>query len=152
MTDIRFYHLETQNIFEALPGLVRKAFNNGHKILVHTPDKDMLKKLDDHLWSFHPEVFLPHGRAGEKHDSDQPILLTDNFENSNQADLLISLGALEDETIGNYKLVCIMFDARDEDALKKARVEWKKLKENDEYNLTYWRQDEQAGWQEQKLA
>lgn len=148
MADIRFYHLKTQTLEEALPGLVSKAFDNGKKrILIRLPDKTAVEKINTHLWTFHPNMFLPHGAEKDGHAAQQPIYLTDKEENPNGASVLITGGGAIANDLSPYTLVCEMFADHEEDVVTAARARWKTYKEAG-HNLTYWQQTASGGWEQ----
>ena len=56
--------------------LARKAFDAGFPTLVLARDTAQAEALDDLLWSFDPDEFLPHQIAGsDEGDDDTPILI-----------------------------------------------------------------------------
>ena len=145
MTEIRFYHLLSQTLEQALPALLSKAYENGHKILVKLPE-DKISFFDDTLWSYKPDSFLPHGSHGDKYPEYTPILLVSNDDNLNNADLLILTHNLDSEKIGDYELCCEIFDGRNDTDVQKARHKWKLYKEEG-HSVTYWQQTPQGGWE-----
>ena len=72
--EIWFYHLQDQPLERALPRLVAKAVERGWRVVVQTVDDLRLKVLDDLLWSFAPESFLPHGVEGDANAARQPVV------------------------------------------------------------------------------
>lgn len=67
MTHIDFYilpdsSLETRWLYTCR--LVEKVFNLGHSILIAVDTEDEANTLDDLLWSFKPESFIPHQIIG----------------------------------------------------------------------------------------
>ena len=57
--------------------LVRKAYAAELPTLVLARDTAQAEELDDLLWSFDPDEFLPHQIAGsDEGDGDTPILIT----------------------------------------------------------------------------
>ena len=147
MTEIRFYHLQSQSLEQALPGLLAKALQTGQNILVKTPDKRSAEHLNEILWTYDPNSFLPHGTEKDGHTDKQPIFITDQDENPNQADILILTYGTSLETIKDYKLCCEIFDGRSNEALQTARTKWKAYKNQGEEDLTYWQQTPQGGWE-----
>ena len=147
MADIRFYHLERQNLDTALPALVTKALSKGHKIVIKAPDNNEVERLNGHLWTYDPNSFIPHGSPKDGNKTDQPVFLTDSDEIPNGADVLILTHNCEHAEIDKFKLVCNMFDGRNDDAVQTARNHWKTLKEAD-HELTYWQQSANGGWAE----
>lgn len=147
MTDIRFYHLQTTGIDRALPEILSKAFAQGKRVIVKMPDDKTVKQMNDHLWTFRADTFLPHGSAKDGHAEDQPIWLTTDDDNPNGATVLVLTGGATSEKIGEFDLCCDMLDGRDETAVAAARQRWKTYKEKD-YNVTYWQQTVQGGWEQ----
>ena len=149
MSEIRFYHLERQTMEDALPALLSKALENGHKIIIKGENDTTIKKLNDHLWTYNPNSFLPHGTKSEGYAEDQPVYLTTDNDNPNGADLLILIDGATSESIDQYKLCCTMFDGHNPEALKNARTFWKSCQDTD-HDLTYWQQGDR-GWQKKDL-
>lgn len=144
MPEIRFYHLLSQPLYQALPALVAKAYENGHRILIRAPEVEH-EAISEALWSFKPESFLPHGFDKDGNPQQHPIWLSEQAENVNEADLLILTHNLE-QPIGNeYKLCCDIFDGRIEADVLAARARWKAYKEQG-HEVAYWQQTEQGGW------
>lgn len=147
MTDIRFYHLKTQTLDEALPALVMKAHNNGRKrIVIRLADKAAVERINTVLWTFHADMFLPHGSAKDGHAARQPIWLTDTDENPNEAGILIAAGATFEDLSG-FDLVCEMFADHEDGAVAAARERWKTYKEAG-HKITYWQQTDNGGWEQ----
>ena len=148
MPEIRFYNLQSQSVEQALPSLLRKALEGGHKILVRGQDSKQITHLDKHLWTFHPESFLPHGTDKDSHADRQPILLSTRTEKLNNAGVRIELGDIDIENPGDEALICLMFEDWDEQRKSNARKAWKHLKENaGTFDLSYWQQSESSGWE-----
>jgi DNA polymerase-3 subunit chi len=148
MTDIRFYHLQNGNIDQALPAILIKALEQGRRIVVKTADASEAERLNEHLWVYRPDVFIPHGSDKDEFKSDQPVYLTPSDENPNDADVLILTGGAQSPAIADFKLCCEMLDGRDEDAVKTARARWKDY-ETAGHALTYWQQGAK-GWEQKK--
>lgn len=145
MTEIRFYHLEQQTLEQVLPALLSKALNNGHRIIVKANDEHNVQRLNDYLWTYNPNSFLPHGSKKDGHAEHQPVWLTTEDEKPNGADVLILTGGASSENISEYKLCCELFDGRDEAAVQEARTKWK-LYQKAEHTITYWQQGPK-GWE-----
>jgi DNA polymerase-3 subunit chi len=146
MTDVRFYHLQKQSLDDALPAILTKAFQGGHRILVRMRDDKEVERMNKHLWAFKPDVFLPHGSSKDGHAENQPIWLTSKPENSNNAKVLILTQGMNEEAIESYDLCCEMLDGRDSTAVDAARAKWKDYQAAG-LNVTYWYQNERGGWE-----
>jgi DNA polymerase-3 subunit chi len=147
MAEVWFYHLERTSLEQALPELLEKVLARGWKGQVRLRDAARVEALDQHLWTWRDDSFLPHGPAGEPHAARQPILLTTEAENVNGAEALLLIDGAEPGDLAGYERVMVLFDGNDEAALATARAQWSALKARGE-DLSYWRQ-EGRGWKKQ---
>ena len=145
MADVRFYHIERSTLDQVLPSIALKAWQSGKKVMVLVSNKKESSRLNDLLWTFHPNVFLPHGMAEEKHSERQPVLLTDKSDNLNGAEILIMTQGCVLEDINDFTMVCEILDGKVENHVMEARTRWKTYKEAG-HELTYWQQDENGKW------
>jgi DNA polymerase-3 subunit chi len=147
--EVWFYHLQSQPLARALPALVEKAVGRGWRVIVQTVDEARLKALDDLLWTYAAESFLPHATSTDKGAGRQPVLLTTGPENPNAAALRMYVEGAEvdlDRTSASYKRVLLVFDGRDDDELAAARRQWSRLK-SDGFALAYWQQSDEGRWE-----
>ncbi len=147
MADIRFYHLQRQSEEQVLPVLLAKALEGGHRVVVKTSDDKESERLNEHLWTYRPDSFLPHGSKKDGTPELQPVWITADEENPNSADVLILTQTAETEMTGGFALCCEMLDGRNDDAVKAARTRWKAYKESG-HSVTYWQQSERGAWEE----
>ena len=149
MTEIWFYHLQSQPLVRALPTLVEKAVERGWRVVVQTVDEQRLKLLDDLLWTYAPASFLAHGVASDKDAARHPILLTMSSDNPNAAQVRMYVDGSEVASAPEtavYERVMLMFDGRDETELAAARRQWTRLK-GQGFTLAYWQQSEEGRWE-----
>jgi DNA polymerase-3 subunit chi len=144
--EVRFYHLQSSTVEQALPSLLEKALQQEMRAVVLAGSAERLQSLDISLWTYRPDSFLPHGTAADGHAEDQPIWLTTQAENPNSASVLFSLDGQGVGGVDGIKLACDIFDGADADALAAARERWKAAKEQGN-ELTYWQQGERGGWE-----
>jgi DNA polymerase-3 subunit chi len=70
VTRVTFYLLRDtrpQQRLQIAARLADRAFRDGHRIFINTPDETQARELDALLWSFRPTSFLPHALHGEAH-------------------------------------------------------------------------------------
>lgn len=146
MTEIRFYHLQNQSEGQVLPSLLSIAYERGHRIVVKCKDEQTVNALNDHLWTFRPDSFLPHGAKKNGRAAQQPIWITAEDENPNEADVLILCDGVTSEAQGEYTLCCEMLDGHNEASVTAARTRWKSYKDKG-YDVTYWQQGASGGWE-----
>ena len=144
MTEIRFYHLTRTTLEQALPELLEKTLARGWKAVVMAASPERVEALTQHLWTYRPDAFLPHGNAKDGNAALQPIWLTAEDERPNAAEVLFLTDGAESARLKEYQRVCEVFDGNDETALAAARRHWAAYK-NDAHTLAYWQQSE-TGW------
>jgi DNA polymerase III subunit chi len=152
MTDIRFYHLQRRKPEEALPAILEEALEQDMKVVVEAPVREWIEALDERLWTYSDESFLPHGTARDGEPETQPIFLTDGDDNPNAADMRILVGGAQAAPIlerqpGAYQRIVILFDGADEEARLAARAQWTALKTAG-HAPTYWREGDTGAWEQ----
>lgn len=146
MTAVAFYHLTRFALEDALPKLLAKAHQAGHKILVRASTADQIEALDRLLWVFDADAFLPHG-SGSEFAADQPIYLSAGEDVPNAAGILVLVdGRAPDKDLEHFERCLILFNGNDDQQTAQARTWWKDLKDKD-HDLTYWQQTERGGWE-----
>jgi DNA polymerase-3 subunit chi len=145
MTEILFYHLTESKLEDALPALLEKSVERGWKVAVQTGEEARRDLLDEHLWTFRAESFLPHGTDAAPMAQAQPVLLTTTSDNLNGATVRFLVDGAEPPPLDAYDRVVFMFDGFDQQQLEGARAHWKRLK-GEGHSLTYWQQSQDGRW------
>jgi len=144
MTEILFYHLEQRSLEQVLPLLLEKSLERGWNAIVEVGGDERAKAIDDALWSFRDDSFLPHAIVGGEHDGEQPILITCDKNNPNASNIRFFVDRCMPRVEGDYERLVYMFDGHDPEAVEEARAIWKALKSENE--LTYWQQGGSGRW------
>lgn len=147
MTEILFYHLQNMSLENVLPPLVEKSLERGWRVVVQAGSEERADALDNHLWTYRDDSFLPHGTWREGDAAEQPVLLTVNDGNPNKAAIRFLVdGAMLPADCDAYERVVLIFNGDDDDALRGARAAWSDGKTCG-FELTYWQTDERGRWQ-----
>lgn len=147
MTQIGFYHLMRLPLEQALPKLLDKALAAGLRAVVLAGSPERVEALNDRLWTYEPESWLPHGSARDGEPELQPVWLTHVDENPNGATVLVMCDGASSEKVAEYQRGLDLFDGNDPDAVEKARERWKRWKAEG-HQLVYYQQTERGGWEE----
>lgn len=146
VTEILFYHLQHQPLERVLPTLVERSLERGWQAAIQAASEERLSALDDQLWTYSDESFLPHGTDREPDSASQPVILTLRDANPNAASIRFLVeGADIPADASAYARICILFDGTDQDALLRAREQWKQAKEAG-HAVAYWQQDDSGRW------
>jgi len=147
MAEVVFYHLQGRSLEAALPALIEKSLERGWRVAVQASSNERLEALDQHLWTYRDDSFLPHGTDREGDPAAQPVLLTLEGDNRNAAQVRFLIdGAPMPADADSYRRVVMMFDGQDPEAVAAARERWTEAKSKG-FDVTYWQPDENGRWQ-----
>ncbi len=137
---VDFYHLTTTPIERALPQIAERVLSTGERLVIVAHDEAVLGQLDEELWTFRADSFVPHGREG-----DQPVLLAEpGAVPPGYANIAIADGVWS-ETVLGFSRAFYFFDAA---SIECARQAWLSLRERDGVDRRYWKQSEAGRWVE----
>jgi DNA polymerase-3 subunit chi len=149
--EIWFYHLEAQTLDQALPTLLERTLDRGWTAVVEASSQERVKALDDRLWSYSDDSFLPHGALGDGEPDEHPILLMVGPDNPIAAPIRFVVDGADpvaafEAAAAPYERLIVMFDGRDEEQTAAAREWWRALKAKGGA-VAYWRQNGDGRWE-----
>ena len=147
MSRIDFYHLQKQTLDEVLPKLLQKAYSSGHRVLVKIGTAERVEFINNALWTFSDESFLPHGSKKDGQAEEQPIWLTSDNDNANGASYLFLVDGAEADvtTVKNFERLFNVFDGNVQTSLDQAREQWKIYRDAG-FEMHYWQQNANGAW------
>ncbi|MBN9545348.1 MAG: DNA polymerase III subunit chi [Alphaproteobacteria bacterium] len=153
MTETLFYHLERRALEDVLPGLIEKSLERGWRAVIKTDSSERSDALDNLLWTYDDQSFLAHAQSGDGEAARQPVLITVEDENPNNAQILFCVGGARPADWRNARLsslsrVVMLFDGRDSAMLGNARAAWKDAKEAG-HDVTYWKESASGKFEKQ---
>ncbi|MDQ0394226.1 DNA polymerase III subunit chi [Labrys monachus] len=145
MTELLFYHLQRAPLERVLPGLLEKSLQRGWRCAVQGLPERLLT-LDDALWTYKDESFLPHGLESDEGER-QPIVLVAHEGNPNGATVRFLVdGVPLPSDAALYERIVLLFDGNDAEAVEGAREHWRQAKSLG-FAATYWQQSEDGRWE-----
>ncbi len=151
MTEVWFYQLQRRRLEQVLPSLVERVLQRGWRAVIHAATPERLATLDDLLWTYAEDSFVPHG-GGKDGDPDmQPVWLTLGDDNANGAQTRFLLEGVEATHFVDhgYQRLIVLFDGRDEDFLAARVCSGKNCAELTR-NAAYWAETDEGGWQSRR--
>jgi DNA polymerase-3 subunit chi len=130
MPKIDFYILSDtapEARFQLVCRLVEKAYKNNHRIYIHTDTESDAHALDELLWTYREDSFLPHNLYGEGPDPAPPIQIGFGVTPEKHRDILINLSSSAPDFHVQFAriLECVPGDA---DQQELARERYKQYK------------------------
>ncbi|MEP5766632.1 MAG: DNA polymerase III subunit chi [Halieaceae bacterium] len=106
MTEVDFYVLDTEqpeqrNLFACR--LTDKVFRRGHQVYLHTDSEQSARDLDQLLWGFRPQSFVPHGLLGTEHS--ERVAIGWGEDPGEHHDVMINLDLSVPAFVGRFQRV-----------------------------------------------
>ena len=114
--------------------LVEKVLGQGLKVYIHTRSQAEAQEIDDLLWSFKPESFIPHAIVGlegmedELEDEEIPVLIGYDNNRTESGQLLVNLTADIPPFCDSFERIAEIVANREE-AKAASREHWNSYKE-----------------------
>ena len=126
MTRVGFYVIQSGEPGERLSVAMRltdKAFQQGHRIYINAADRQQAEILNEQLWHFRPESFLPHAISGNE-EAESPITIGWGQDPGSNCDLLINLQLDVPAFFSRFQRVAEVV-TQDAESLSALRASWK---------------------------
>ena len=94
MTEVDFYLLKdhsAQGRVRLACRIANKAYQLGKRVFIHTESAAQTRQLDDLLWTFQQNSFVPHEVFRQDSDNPPPVLLGHDAEPDAGSEVLINL-------------------------------------------------------------
>lgn len=94
MPKIDFYILPESSLQSCLQWvcrLIEKAYKQRHRVYIHTENKQLAHQLDEMLWTYRDDSFLPHNLLGEGPEPPPPIQIGFDQLPEKHRDIMINL-------------------------------------------------------------
>ncbi len=149
MSRMDFYHLQTSILDAVLPQLLEKVYANKQRAVVKIGTRERVGYINTLLWTYDEESFLPHGSKADGNAELQPVWLTADDDNPNNANMLFLVdGADYDaDKLESFVRIFYIFDGNVPEHLNKAREYWKFAKDAG-VDCFYWQQNDTGKWQQ----
>ncbi len=108
--------------------LCEKISSQNLKIYLHTDTREQAQYLDDLLWSFRPDSFLPHSLLDTEIDEDVIILIGHGEQYQQECDVLVNLSDSVPPFYQHFERVAEII-SNDEQEKDQGRQRWKAYKE-----------------------
>lgn len=131
------YHHSISPIEKVLPKLLEKVLAAKHRVVVMAESADQLNTIDQFLWTYSKSELLPHGTEEDGNPHLQPIWLTTNEENPNNADVLVVVGSKQPRHINQFEKALILHSSWTDDTTNWAQSCGE---------FTLWSEQSQGGW------
>ena len=127
MTRVDFYILNSSDTIARTKfacRLAEKAWQMENQVYLHTQNEQQSQQLDQLLWNWRQDSFVPHQQQGQTDDADCPVLIGHNHEPEGTSQVLINLDQDVPGFFSRFERVIEIVD-QDEKIKEKARDRFK---------------------------
>ena len=152
MTQIIFYSTAPLQVEKTLFALLEKSLEKGNKSLLLFKDKEKCLSINEQLWTYKQNSFLPHISEDDQiYDNiDVPVYLSTKNENPFKAELLFSIDGFLPDNIDHFERVIIIIDVNDELLNEKYKNYYLDINKNFE-DIVFYKSDDNGKWIEENF-
>ena len=152
MTQIIFYSTAPLQVEKTLFALLEKSLEKGNKSLLLFKDKEKCLSINEQLWTYKQNSFLPHISEDDQiyDDIDVPVYLSTKNENPFKAELLFSIDGFLPDNIDHFERVIIIIDVNDELLDEKYKNYYLDINKNFE-DIVFYKSDDNGKWIEKNF-
>lgn len=99
MQQFSIYQTSDELLLKVIFLLIEKCYHSDLKSVVLTTDAEQQEMLNKNLWTYSRKQFIPHGSKIDPQPEKQPIYITDELQNPNNANVLIIISPTNIEKI-----------------------------------------------------
>jgi DNA polymerase-3 subunit chi len=137
VSKIDFYLLDNPDLSDAMRytcRLTNKGYRLGKRVFIRVEDMQQARQLDELLWTFNDQSFIPHvvqdGSPDDAPDTREPVLIGIIEPRAGDMDLLINLATTLPANYAGYEMVKEVV-RKDENCLAAARQRWRQYQDSD---------------------
>jgi DNA polymerase-3 subunit chi len=130
MTKVLFVETTTSLMETRACEIAEHLYVKGHSLQIIAVDDYQAKRLDDLLWSFRPDSFIPHGFCtGSANAVEQPVVITTKKERLKKIPVLLMMDCLETALVKQFSFAVHLIAVDNSERLAASRAYWAQLKE-----------------------
>ncbi len=124
---VTFYDIAPEQVLALVAKLAQAAWDKEKRLVIRCSDPHQAKAVDDHLWTFRDESFIPHEvvDGGALRDPHARIVITTRDEQPIAGDILLQLAPTELGFAATFAHVIDLVDHADEARLAASRQRYR---------------------------
>ncbi len=116
--------------------ITEKFFNLGRQVHIFTNDKKEARFLDQLLWTWKQDSFIPHGLAEENEEPEAVQICTGTLP-SDGAEALILYDPLSPEAFASYSVIVDFAETYDKQKLNAGRTRYKQIRDLNQFEISF---------------
>ena len=134
-----FYNSSNRDLVADIALLTENIFKKNSRIVIFCEDQETAELVDDYLWSYRDDSFIPHSIKKHRETSIDPILVTTDLYGVYEHNVLVALNGvlIKEKDWQRFAKIYYFFDDQDSGEKENARSMWKSFSSLD-INCKYW--------------
>ena len=122
-----FYNSSHRNVVADISRLIENLFKEKNRILVCCKDLETVEVVDNFLWAYKEDGFIPHSIETKERSSIYPILITTNINEEYEHNVLLALSGvlIKEKDWRKFSKAYYFFDDQENKEKENAREMWK---------------------------
>ena len=124
-----FYNCSYRNVVADISWLTEKLYKEMDSILICCKDQETVEVIDDFLWRYKEDGFIPHSIEKKERSSIYPVLITTDIDEEHKHNVLLALSGvlIEEKNWHKFTKAYYFFDDQENGEKENARAMWKIL-------------------------
>ena len=122
-----FYNSSQRDIVSDISLLTERLFVENNSIVIFCTDQETVEVVDDFLWAFKEDGFIPHSIIKNRESSIYPILITTSIDEGYEHNVLLALNGvlIKEKHWQKFAKIYYFFNDQDKKEKENARSMWK---------------------------
>lgn len=129
MTEVLFVEVAASRMETRACEIAEQTYIRGDKLQIIAADQQQAVRLDDLLWTFRPESFVPHDLLKGENELESPVVIAIEPEKIPGFECLLMLDYCPIEIVGQFSQVIHIVVVDNRERLEASRHYWTRLKE-----------------------
>ena len=130
MTEVTFVEVTASRMEMRACEIAEENYARGRRVQILAVDREQAARMDDLLWTFKPESFIPHGLWARSPDQpEQPVVITTEKDAVEGMDSLLMMGYSEVDLVSRFPHAVHLVVADNHERLDSSRRYWTLLKD-----------------------
>ena len=124
-----FYNCSHRNVVADISWLTEKLYKERDSILICCKDQETVEVIDDFLWRYKEDGFIPHSIEKKERSSIYPVLITTDIHEEHKHNVLLALSGvlIEEKNWQKFTKAYYFFDDQENEEKENARAMWRSL-------------------------
>jgi DNA polymerase-3 subunit chi len=130
MTEVIFVEVTASRMEMRACEIAEHTYAQGDRLQIIAVDEEQAARLDDLLWTYKTDTFVPHGLwRGRDSESDQPVIITTRKERVAGIASLLTMDYCPVKIVRQFSKVIHMVVVDNQERLEASRRYWTLLKD-----------------------